>query len=134
MDIAPKYCEIENACILFLKRAKEHGIPVTDPILRTLVLREAENRNIQGFSAPKGWLDRVKRRHGIHGRYFSGEVASANKVVVMNWMEQIPVMIEGYDPKNISNCDKTGLNYKQTASLCLVMPGDACHGGKAQKE
>ncbi|KAI6658194.1 Tigger transposable element-derived protein 6 [Oopsacas minuta] len=134
VDIAPKYCEIENACVLFLERAKEHGIPVTGPMLRTLALREAENCNIQGFSASEGWLDRVKRRHGIHGRHLSGEAASANKVVVMNWMEQIPELIEGYDPKNIFNCDETGLYYKQTTSLSLVMPGDACHGGKAQKE
>ena len=103
-------------------------------MLRTLALREAENRNIQGFSASEGWLDRVKRRHGIRGRQLSGEAASVNKVVVTNWMKQIPELIEGYNQKDVFNCDETGLYYKQSTSLSLVMPGDSCHGGKAQKE
>ena len=133
-DITPKYCEIENACVLFLERAKEYGISATGPMLRTLALREAENRNIQGFSASEGWLDRVKRHLGIHGRQLSGEAASINKVVVTNWMKQIPELIEGYDPKDVFNSDETGLYYKQSTSLFLVMLGDSCHGGKAQKE
>ena len=103
-------------------------------MLRTLALREAENRNIQGFSASEVWLDRVKRRHGIRGRQLSGEAASVNKVVVTNWMKQIPELIEGYDQKDVFNCDETGLYYKQSTLLSLVMPGYSCHGGKAQKE
>ena len=39
VDITPKYCEIENACVLFLERAKEHGIPVTGQMVRSCSAR-----------------------------------------------------------------------------------------------
>ena len=99
-----------------------------------ILLCERLRRNIQGFSASEGWLDRMKKRHGIQGRQLSGEAASVNKVVVTNWKKQIPELIKAYDPKDVFNCDETGLYYKQSTIQSLVLPGDSCHGGKAQKE
>ena len=134
VDITPKNCEIENVCVLFLEKARENGIPATGTMLRNLALREAEKRNIQGLYASEGWLGRMKKRHGIQGRQLSGEAASVNKVVVTNWKKKIPELIKAYDPKDFFNCDETGLYYKQSTIQSLVLPGDACHGGEAQKE
>ena len=134
VDIIPKYSEIENVFVLFLEKSRENGIPATGPMLRNLALREAEKRNIQGFSASEGWMDRMKKRHGIQGRQLSGEAASVNKVVVTNWKKQIPELIQAYEPKGIFNCDETGLYYKHSTIQSMVLPGDSCHGGKAMNE
>ena len=134
VDIAPKYCEIENVCVLFLEKSRENGIAATGSMLRNLALREAEKRNIQGFSASERWLDRMMKRHGIQGRQLSCDAASDNKVVLTNWKKQIPELIKVYDPKDFFNCDETGLYCKESTIMSLVLPGDTCHGGEAQKE
>ena len=80
--VVPMYEDIETAVIEFLKLARDRGMPVTGPMLRTLAEREASANGVEGFKASEGWLSKVKARHGICGRALSGDAAGVEKVVL----------------------------------------------------
>ena len=63
----------------------------------------------EDFNASNGWLDRFKSRHNIGGSKLSGEHASVDPEAVHSWKERLPEIINGYNPCDIYNMDKTGL-------------------------
>ena len=107
---------------------------VTGPMLMELGKREATKRGINNFKASEGWLDKVKKRHGIVGKNLSGEAAAVDKILVKNWMEELPDILKEYEMKDVFNCDETGLVFKQAKKKSLVRAGDSGHGKKVQKE
>ncbi|KAI6653093.1 Jerky protein homolog-like [Oopsacas minuta] len=54
--VVPMYEDIETAVIEFLKLARDRGMAVTGPMLRTLAEREANANGMEGFKASEGWL------------------------------------------------------------------------------
>jgi hypothetical protein len=53
----------------------------------------------------------------------------------MDWKcEELPKMINGYQPKEIINVDKTGLFYNLQPSMALTYKGNSCHGGMKSKQ
>lgn len=46
----------------------------------------------------------------------------------------MPKLLEGYDPKDIFNCDEFGLFYKMMPKRSLSYKGKQCKGGKLSKE
>ena len=69
-QVVPKlqYEEIEKIVVEFLSKARDRGLVVTGPMLRTLPLEEAKKKCIADFSASEGWISRVKQRHDIVGK------------------------------------------------------------------
>ena len=131
--IRPKYFEIEDVIVKFLNLARERGMAVTGPMLRSLAEREAEKKGITDFQASEGWLGKVKARNGIVGKCLSGEAGGFSKAVVRNWKEELPSIIAAYNPSDIYNCDETALFYKQTTTKSLIQVGDHGHGEKRSK-
>ena len=54
--VVPMYEDIDTAVIEFLKLARDRGMPVTGPMLRTLAEREASASGVEGIKASEGWL------------------------------------------------------------------------------
>lgn len=129
----PKFKEIEEIVVKFLSIVRERGLAVTGPMLRSLAEREARKRGITNFQASEGWLSKVKRRHGIIGKYLSGEAGGVDKVTAEKWKEDLPKIISGYHPSDIYNCDETALLYKQTTTKSLLKTSDQGHGQKRDK-
>ena len=48
-------------------------------------------------------------------------------------MERLPAIIEGYAPKEIWNCDETGLFWRALPDKGLAEKKKGCHGGKQSK-
>ena len=134
VQINPQYEDIENAAVSFIELARERGMSVTGPMLMELGKREATKRGINNFKASEGWLDKVKKRHGIVGKNLSGEAAAVDKILVRNWMEELPDILKEYEMKDVFNCDETGLIFKQATKKSLVRAGDSGHEKKVQKE
>lgn len=44
------------------------------------------------------------------------------------------MLIKDYKPKDIFNCDETGLFFKLMPDMSLTYKVDPCHGGKKSKE
>lgn len=53
-------------------------------------------------------------------------------MVNQDLIERLPSIIQGYDAKNIWNCDETGLYWKALPYKGLAEK-KACHGGKQSK-
>ena len=121
--IKPQYEQIENSVVRFLTAARERGMPVTGPMLKSLAERQARKSVIDGFTASEGWSGKVKARHCISGRKLSGEAGAVNKVVIKNWKEDLPGIIAGYDMKYIFNCDETALFFKLPTTKSLLIHG-----------
>jgi hypothetical protein len=64
----------------------------------------------------------------------SGESADVDKEVVNDWKARIVELCEGYEDKNIFNCDETGLYFKGLPNKSLVNPNEDRKGGKRSKE
>ena len=74
--IKPQYELIENSVVRFLTAARERGMPVTGPMLKSLAEQHARKSVIDGFTASEGCLEKVKVRHGISGRKLWGSWCS----------------------------------------------------------
>ena len=57
--VVPKFENIEAVVVEFLGLARDRGIPVTGPLLRTLAEKEANTQGILGFKVSEEWLGRV---------------------------------------------------------------------------
>ena len=118
--VVPKYEDIDTAVIEFLKLARDRGMPVTGPMLRTLAEGEASANGVEGIKASEGWLSEGKARHGICGRAPSGDAAGVKKVFLENWEEEFPRIIWSYKPEDIYNLDETGLlHFNVHSGICI---------------
>ncbi|CAF1258618.1 unnamed protein product [Rotaria sordida] len=86
------------------------------------------------FKASSGWFEKFRIRHNISFRVISGESLSVDITTVDDWVQRIPKMIDGYDPKDIFNCDETGLFFKFMPDKPLTLNREQCKGGKKSKE
>ena len=111
-QVVPKlqYEDIEKVVVEFLKMARDRGLVVTGPILRTLALEEAKKKGIADFSASEGWRSRVKQHHDIVGKPLCGEAAAVDPILVADWKTvRLPEIIKDYKESDVFNCDETGL-------------------------
>ena len=131
--IRPKFKEIEDITVKFLSLAKERGMAVTGPMLRSLAEREARKREIINFHSSEGWLGKVEVKHRIIGKYLSGEAGGVDKVTAEKWKGDLPSIITGYQQSDIFNCDETAHFYKQTTLKSLLKINDHGHGNKRNK-
>ena len=116
-----------------LQRSKK--ISITGPILQEYARKTATQLgDTGGFRASNGWLNRFRLRHNIHFRVISGEAAAVNSDVVDDWCSRLPVILDGYEPNDVYNCDETGLFFKLMPDRSLVIEKDSCKGGECSKE
>lgn len=87
------------------------------------------------FKASNGWFDNFKKRNNISFKVMAGESESVASDVVDKWTQEVlPKLIEGWDPKDIYNCDESGLFFKMLPNKTMHTKGEACHGSKKSKE
>lgn len=53
---------------------------------------------------------------------------------VNDWIQRIPNIIQGYEPKKIFNSDETGLFYRVLPEISLTLNKESCKGGKKSKD
>ena len=51
-----------------------------------------------------------------------------------DWAKRLPVICDGYEPRNIFNADETGLFFRALPTKSMVTKGDLCNGGKNSKD
>jgi hypothetical protein len=66
------------------------------------------------FTASEVWLNRWKKRHGIHQMVISGERLSADHIAAKDFIKTTEILINDncFVPDQIYSIDETGLNYK----------------------
>lgn len=126
--------ELEEVLFSWYQQARASGIPVDGTILKEKATQISLRLGVENFSASNGWAARFKERHGLIFKKVCGESAGVNEETTSDWLSKLPKIIDGYEPKDIYNCDETGLFYNCLPDRTLAVKGEACHGGKMSKE
>jgi hypothetical protein len=114
-----------------------HGHPIiqTDgTILREKAKIIAAKLNIDYFSASSDRLSRFKDRHGLVFKKLAKESAEVSVKITDAWLESLPSLLEGYEPRDVYNADETGLFFNVLPDRTLAYKGETCLGGKHSKD
>lgn len=103
---------IEEALALWVENAIQTGLEISDEILRIKALEFAFLCNEEKFKGSTGWIDNFKKRHNLKQYNIHGEAGSAPLQDLETMRENLRETLKDYDPKDIFNCDETGLYWK----------------------
>jgi hypothetical protein len=95
-----------------IEHALQAGLVISDDILSVKALEFAFLCNEEKFKGSDGWVDKFKKRHNLKQYNMHGEVASAPLAELDTMRENLRQILKNYDPKDIFNCDETGLFWK----------------------
>lgn len=110
---------IEEALTLWVEKALQAGLIITDHILATKALEFAFLCQEEKFKGSNGWVDNFKKRHNLKQYTMHGDAASAPIQDLDSMRENLRQTLRDYDPKDIFNCDETGLFWKMKPSRTL---------------
>lgn len=114
-----KFPIIEEALTVWLDKALQSELILTESILAAKALDFALLCNEENFKASNGWLDNFKKRHNLKQYNIYGEAGSAPIQDLDSMREKLRQTLRDYDPKDIFNCDETGLFWKMKPSHTL---------------
>jgi hypothetical protein len=121
------YSELESVLFSWYKQARATNIPVDGNVLREEAKKIAAQLNIENFTASNGWITRFKDRHGLVYKKLAEESAAVDSESMEVWLERLPSLLEGYEPRDIYNADETGLFLNvlpdRTLALTRVLRG-----------
>ncbi|KAH8034210.1 hypothetical protein HPB51_021880 [Rhipicephalus microplus] len=67
------YPDLENAVLLWLKRARSSNLPINGPILREKAEELSLRLGIEDFKCSDGWISPFKERHGLFFKTTEGD-------------------------------------------------------------
>ncbi|PFX32556.1 Tigger transposable element-derived protein 4 [Stylophora pistillata] len=106
-------------------------------MLQEKATRIAEASEVSGeqFKASNGWPDRFKRRTGIKAKFISGESGDVREETVADsWIERLPVILQGWHPRDIWNMGERGQFFRALPNRSLTEASQSCTGGKKSKD
>jgi len=112
------------------QQARASNIPINGTTLREKAKIIAAQQNIDNFSAFNGWVSRFKDWHGLVFKKLAGETAEVSVESTDAWLEILPSLLGGYDPRSVYNADEMGLFFNVLPDRTLAYKGESCHGGK----
>ena len=116
--------DVNEALTQWFTQSCAHGATVTDHVIRQKASQLAVNLEVN-FEPSNGWLLCWKQANNISFKKFHGESTSADHGSANEWVTNVlPQLFRGYDPKDVWNCDETGLFYKSMPSGSLRFAGD----------
>jgi len=121
-----KYRDVEEAILKWFHQNRHNNVPISGPILKEKATQFAKELEHPEFKASEGWLEKFKSRNNIVFRKLCGESASVSETVCDEWKKSLNTIIEGYDPKDLFNCDETGLYYECLPDRSLILKSEDC--------
>lgn len=110
---------IEEALTVWVEKALQARLIITDNILATKALGFAFLCKEDKFKGSNGWVDNFKKRHNLKQYNIHGEAASAPLQDLETMRENLRQTLRDYDPKDIFNCDEMGLFWKMKPSRTI---------------
>jgi hypothetical protein len=71
-------------------------------------------------------LESFQRRHSIVFISVCGKSADVCEETIAEWHEKLCALMVGCEPKDIANCDATGLFFQALPNETLCMKGEKC--------
>jgi hypothetical protein len=128
------FAELETMLFTWYRQARASNIPIDGTILREKAKIIAAQLIIDYFSASSGWVSRFKDRHGLVFKQLAGESAEVSVKSTDAWLESLPSLLEGYEPRDVYIADEAGLFFNVFPDRTLAYKGESCHGGKHSKD
>jgi len=88
--------------------ARARNISVTGKMLQEKARHTSTTHSLGKFMASNGWLAKFQKQHNISSKVLSGESVDMDAAAVSSWISSLQDACEGYEPKDIFNCDETG--------------------------
>ena len=133
-----RYGELDRAIWIWYNQERRRGTPISGPVLQDKALVFHQKLNLtHAFSASNGWLDKWKKRHGIHCSNIHGEKLSSDENSARQFVYDFNKLLkeEKYELDQIYNMDETGINYKMLPTKTLTHKNEkATCGFKINKE
>lgn len=129
-----KHSDIDEKVWQFFCEARSKNIPVNGPMLQAEAITVAKSLGKTEFCGSNGWLESFADRHQLKMANLHGEGAEVSEEVVEQWMEKIPELCVGYEPKNIFNVDETGMFFRAVPTKSFITKDERAAGTKVLKE
>ena len=94
----------------------------------------ATQLNVDNFSVSNGWVSRFRVQHGLVFKKLAGENAEVSVESIDAWLESLPSLLGGCEPRDVYNADETGLFFNVLPDRTLAYKGQSCHGGKHSRQ
>jgi hypothetical protein len=114
--------------------ARSRQISISGPLICEKALTVAASSGMNDFKASNGWLESFGKRHNISFKLLSGESVNLDHAVVQDWKSNVQSVLNGYDLKDVFNCDETGLFWRGIPNRTMALKSDQCKGGKLAKK
>jgi hypothetical protein len=129
------FAELETILLAWFKQAHTANWSVDEAHLKEEAVHVAACLGVDGFWSSDSWIDCSKKIHNLVYKNISGESAVVNPETVMDWKsEDLPKIIDVYQPKYMFNVDETGLFHNLQPSKTLTYKGDSYHGGTKSRQ
>lgn len=107
------YQTVDDAVLTWFKDARQHGVPLSGPIIQEKARQFAVALGTSGFDASAGWLYRFRQRNGIMWQVACGEEKAADAESAIAWRnERFQEIVESFSPDNVFNADKMACFYQ----------------------
>jgi hypothetical protein len=94
--------EFETILLAWSKQAQTTEASIDGTHLKEKALHVVAHLGINSFQASNGWIDHFQKRHNLVYKTILRESVIVNPETVMDWKsEELPKMINGYQPKEI---------------------------------
>ena len=129
-----EFGEINKIVFKWFCMVRESNVTVSGTMIQEEATEIAKSLNITNFKASNGWLEKWKIRYNIGELAVSGEDGDVDEGVIGSWSERLQDVVEGYELKDIFNCDETAFILEITPDKTLAQKKKKCKGGKKSKQ
>lgn len=130
----PDLSEINAAVSLWFAEQRNNKINLDGSLIRGKDEEFAKMMGHKDFKASSGWFSNWKKRNDVVFKAETGESGAVDQASAAEWMASLDLILEEYDARNIFNADETGLFFECMPDRTFAYKGDACFGGKKNKE
>ena len=126
--------KLESALVLWLNDIRSRNAVVNDEMMLEKARKFGEELHVENFNYSRGWLSRLKERHGIASHKLHGESASADMTIVEDGRKRLQDELRQYDSRDIFNMDETALFYNlgPSTTLSTVRKAKGCKLSKVR--
>ncbi|GBN54459.1 Tigger transposable element-derived protein 4 [Araneus ventricosus] len=128
-----KYVDMNEAFLEWFKTVRAKKISVSGSMNQHKAKELEDPLGIENFSASDLWLDRFRIRNNITCRSLCGEAADVDPCLCESWQERLPLVLAGYDDKDIFSMDETAL-FSRALPNKMIQKSEEARGEKIPKE